>query len=219
MSTPAATLYALGCVLYELVTGRVPFVGDGPTAVISQHLNTPPVAPSWHREDCPPSLDRLIVGLLEKDPQKRPQDASTLLDQLTAIDPHEQPVQRSEGHILERLSRGVFVGREKELERLRNAFDEAMSGHGGLVMLVGEPGIGKTRTAQELETYARMRGAQVLQGRSHEQSGAPAFWPWVQVGGQWAQTNDLNSLTPLVASGGNELVRLFPALRTRPRFH
>ena len=49
-------------------------------------------------------------------------------------------------------------------------------------MLVGEPGIGKTRTAQELETYARMRGAKVLWGRAHEASGAPPYWPWVQVG-------------------------------------
>ena len=47
-------------------------------------------------------------------------------------------------------------------------------------MVAGEPGIGKTRTAQELATYAGMRGAQVLWGRSYESGGAPAYWPWVQ---------------------------------------
>src|SRR5207253_5752292 len=41
-------LYALGAVLYELVTGRPPFLGDDPLAVISQHINVAPVAPSWH---------------------------------------------------------------------------------------------------------------------------------------------------------------------------
>jgi serine/threonine protein kinase len=53
-ATPRSDLYAPGCVLYELVTGHPPFGGDDAVAVISQHLNTAPVAPSWHREDCPP---------------------------------------------------------------------------------------------------------------------------------------------------------------------
>jgi len=46
--TPRSDLYSLGCVLYEMVTGRPPFLGDDSVAVISQHINTAPVAPSWH---------------------------------------------------------------------------------------------------------------------------------------------------------------------------
>ncbi len=49
------------------------------------------------------------------------------------------------------------------------------------MLLAGEPGIGKTRTAEELARVARERGAQVLVGRCFEGEGAPAFWPWVQV--------------------------------------
>ena len=74
---------------------------------------------------------------------------------------------------LDRLAGGVFVGREKELAELRDAVDEALGGRGRLVLLVGEPGIGKTRTAEELATYARLRGAQVLWGRCYEGEGAP----------------------------------------------
>ena len=85
-------------------------------------------------------------------------------------------------------------------------------------MLVGEPGIGKTRAAQELETYAKMRGAQVLWGRAHEASGAPAYWPWVQAGRQWAGTNDLAGIASEMAQTQGELVRLFPELRSRPGF-
>ena len=76
---------------------------------------------------------------------------------------------------------GVFVGRERELDELRGVFEDAAAGRGRLVMLVGEPGIGKTRTAEELSSYARDRGAQVLWGPCHEGEGAPAYWPWVQI--------------------------------------
>ena len=70
--TPQSDLYSLGAMLYEMVCGRPPFVGDESVAIIGQHLNTPPVAPSWHRPDCPPGLEALILRLLEKDATKRP---------------------------------------------------------------------------------------------------------------------------------------------------
>ena len=75
-------------------------------------------------------------------------------------------------------SRDVFVGRQREMAELTAALEDAMSGHGRLVMLVGEPGIGKTRTAQELTALAEARGAQVLWGRCYEEQGAPPYWPW-----------------------------------------
>ena len=74
--TPRSDLYSLGAMLYEMVTGRPPFPGDDPTAVISQHINTPPVAPSWHTEHCPPDLEELILRLLAKDPGERPASAT-----------------------------------------------------------------------------------------------------------------------------------------------
>ncbi|MBE0610231.1 MAG: AAA family ATPase [Dehalococcoidia bacterium] len=112
---------------------------------------------------------------------------------------------------------GPFVGREKELERLRKAFDAALAGRGGLVMLVGEPGIGKTRTTEELEAYARSAGAAVLWGRAHESPGAPPYWPWIQVGSDWAAMAAAANveLPPTVIS---ELSRIFPVLGQHPAF-
>src|SRR5690242_1544985 len=74
-----------------------------------------------------------------------------------------------------------FVGRQRELATLNAAMADAVAGHGRIVMLAGEPGIGKTRTAQELADHASRRGAVVLWGRCHEEAGAPPYWPWVQI--------------------------------------
>ena len=79
---PRSDLYSLGAMLYEMVCGRPPFVGDESVAIIGQHLNTPPVAPSWHRPDCPPGLEALILRLLEKDPSKRPASAAEVREAL-----------------------------------------------------------------------------------------------------------------------------------------
>ena len=218
-STLKADLYSLGAMLYEMVTGRPPFLGDDPTAVISQHINTPPVAPSWVTEHCPPSLEEVILKLLEKDPGQRPANAAEVLSALEKVDPSQKSASHSDSNVLDRLARGVFVGRDKELDRLRKAFDEAFAGRGGLVMLVGEPGIGKTRTTQELETYARMRGAQVIWGRTHESTGAPPYWPWIQAGNQWAAGAGVapGALNLSPATVG-ELSRIFPDLRQQPGF-
>ena len=51
--TPKADLYSLGAMLYEMVTGRPPFLGDDSVSTIGQHINTPPVAPAWHNGQCP----------------------------------------------------------------------------------------------------------------------------------------------------------------------
>ncbi len=77
-------------------------------------------------------------------------------------------------------SGGVFVGRQSEIAELTLALEEALSGHGRVVMLAGEPGIGKTRTAQELAFHAERRGAQVISGWCYEEQGAPPYWPWIQ---------------------------------------
>jgi eukaryotic-like serine/threonine-protein kinase len=220
-STLRADLYSLGCMLYELVTGRPPFLGDDPTAVISQHINTPPVAPSWLTDRCPPGLEEVILNLLAKAPDDRPASADDVRDVLSRVDPAQKSASHSDSseNPLDRLARGVFVGRHNELDKLRKAFDGAFAGHGSLVMLVGEPGIGKTRTAQELETYARIRGASVLWGRTHESSGAPAYWPWYQVGNAYAATNDLGPIGQQLPPGTNgELSRIFPWLRQQPNF-
>ncbi|MCI0344695.1 MAG: serine/threonine protein kinase, partial [Chloroflexi bacterium] len=143
-------LYSLGAMLYEMVTGRPPFLGDEAVAIISQHIGTAPVAPSWHNPDAPPALERLILALLAKDPEKRPETAGEVRDALARIATAASTTgpaaaAREEANPLDRLAGGVFVGREREMDELRAGLDDALSGRGRLLLLMGEPGIGKTR--------------------------------------------------------------------------
>ena len=74
-----------------------------------------------------------------------------------------------------------FVGRENEMAELSAALDDAHSGRGRIIMLAGEPGIGKTRTAEALAELSTQRGFTTLWGRCSEQRGAPPYWPWAQI--------------------------------------
>jgi len=154
--TAKADLYALGAMLYEMVTGRPPFMGDDSVAIIGQHINTPPVSPTWHRADLPLALETIILQLLEKDPAKRPASAADVLKVLDMLETAKPQVavvpQAAASTASNPIYRRVFVGREAELKQLQSAFDGAMSGQGALMMVVGEPGIGKTATCEQLST-------------------------------------------------------------------
>jgi eukaryotic-like serine/threonine-protein kinase len=79
-------LYAVGCVLYMMLTGGPPFTGTNPMDVLDLHLHEPPVPLSLHRDDVPAALDRLVGELLAKDRADRPATAWTVRDRLTAIE-------------------------------------------------------------------------------------------------------------------------------------
>ena len=70
------------------------------------------------------------------------------------------------------------MGRSREMELLLVALAEANDGRGQVALLSGEPGIGKTRTAQELAHHAAAQGTRLLWGWCYEGEGAPSYWPW-----------------------------------------
>ena len=108
-----------------------------------------------------------------------------------------------------------FVGRERELGELRAGFADAAAGNGRLFMIVGEPGIGKTRLALEVAGHAAARGGRILWGRCWEGGGAPAYWPWVQAIRAYVRNSDAASLRAQLHSGAAYLAHLVPELRSR----
>ncbi|MET8467275.1 ATP-binding protein, partial [Micromonospora zamorensis] len=75
----------------------------------------------------------------------------------------------------------AIIGRDHPAGLLRAEFDRAATSHGGLVLVTGEPGIGKTTLVTSAAREARQRGALVLGAACWDSDSAPGYWPWVQV--------------------------------------
>lgn len=116
---------------------------------------------------------------------------------------------------LERSPGELFVGRERELEALRAAVDQGIAGRGRVVALAGEPGIGKTRTAQLLSDYAESHGLRVLWGRCHEEPGAPPYWPWYQVLRTYIASQDEATLVQVLGDAAGHIAELVPEISQR----
>ena len=82
-------------------------------------------------------------------------------------------------------------------------------------MLVGEPGIGKTRTAEEVMTYARRQNVQVLAGRCYEGEGAPAYWPWMQIVRAYLHDREPATLRQKMGSGAAAIGQVIPEVGER----
>ncbi len=108
---------------------------------------------------------------------------------------------------------GVFVGRERELSELGAGLDQAGGGRGSLFMLAGEPGIGKSRLADELAARARERGFLVLWGRCWEAGGAPAYWPWVQALRAHVRAMDPEDLAEQLGGGACHVAQMIPDVK------
>src|SRR5262249_35108017 len=106
-----------------------------------------------------------------------------------------------------------LIGREREVQELRGALDAALGGSGRIVLVGGEPGIGKTRLATVLADEAESLGLPVWWGRGWEDGSAPAFWSWNTALRRWLDRVGQQAVAGPAASCGAELAHVFPVLR------
>lgn len=169
-----ADLYALGCILFQLLTGRLPFIKATPFEVLQAHLFEEPPPPSrlCSNSYIQPELDDLVLSLLAKNPQQRIGYAQDVARQLAAISgdvwlPEPEPRPRAY------IYRPAFIGREPQLQIFTDRFDNLVREQGSLVMVGGESGIGKTRFMVEVGRKAAQRGILVLSGESLDAGAQP----------------------------------------------
>src|SRR5262245_27412415 len=106
-----------------------------------------------------------------------------------------------------------FVGRAAERTAIAAHVEAAREGNGRLVLVSGEPGIGKTRLVEE--ATAAWPRSRVLWGRCHETEGAPAYWAWTQALRTYVGGTPPDRLRAELGDGGAEVARVVPTLRTR----
>lgn len=143
-----ADLYALGCVTYELLTGRPPFVGPDARSILTQHLHSIPLPVTFWAEDIPEGLAELVSRLLAKNRQERLGHAADLTARMRELLGEPPPPPQSMAAY--NLYRPALVGRDNVLRILQSRMDALILQRGGLVLLGGESGVGKTRLLLEL---------------------------------------------------------------------
>lgn len=177
-----ADVYSLGCMLYEALTGRPPFLAESPLAVLLRHCEDLAPAPSVLAPQVPRALDSLVLHMLDKRPRDRIGYAEDVAAELARIErsldrslePEGGPRARTELSAGERprpyVYRPGLAGRQELVELLEELMFGARQrdGRGGCVALVGEGGVGKTRLAGELATRARERDLTVLTGECEQ---------------------------------------------------
>jgi DNA-binding SARP family transcriptional activator len=147
-------------------------------------------------------LQQLEQAILHQDPS------------LDLVGPATRPAEAARsGRGVERRAPEVFVGRERELNALLEALHDAVSGRGRLVLIGGEPGIGKSRLVEELAW--RAVEADVHWGRCWEAGGAPSYWPWVQAVRSYVRDRNPEQLRIELGSGAAEIAEFVVEIRER----
>lgn len=159
-----ADLYSLGVIFYEVLTGSRPFDAESAwnLIVLQAKQSVPP--PGEINDSVSPFLEAIVMKLLRSNPEERYENVEQLKrDLLAYLDKEESATSAA-------LSRGLmrcgFLGREDELAELEFVLDDVCKGSGGVVLVGGEAGVGKTALVEELRARAMLKGVSYFKGRS-----------------------------------------------------
>lgn len=202
----SSDLYSVGCLAYELITGRLPFEG-GVLEVVKAHIHQEPTPIRHFRPDVSDRLEAIVSKLMAKDQAHRYQQAAEVIADLAdlgGISIGASNIEQKKSY----LTSSVLVGRDKELGQLSEALEAVQAGQGRSVFVGAPAGVGKSRLVQELLLQAKLNEVLVLHGQCLE-SGMSPFEPLAQ------------ALRPIVAlSTPEEVAQFGPALaRVLPEFN
>ncbi|HTB20432.1 MAG TPA: protein kinase [Bryobacteraceae bacterium] len=208
---PRSDLFSFGCVLYEAATGVRPFRGSSLPEILREVVSGHPPAPTSLRPELPSGWDAILMRTLAKDRDRRYQSAADLF---SALEELRGSVPLAGPRMEEREPDPVF-GREKELGKLEELLSSAMQGSGGVVLVSGEPGIGKTALTGMFVYRAKKKHADLVlaRGACVEQYGAgEAYLPFLDVLGSLLQSPGRERVVALLRRHAPTWCLQFPAV-------
>jgi len=185
-------LYSLGVLMYELLTGRLPFTGDQEVAVAHSILHEDPITIRELTPDIPAELEHIVFKAMMKNLPSRYQSAQEMADDLARFREHDR---RRRAGIQEEIDliatqdvytarrerfQAPLVGRDGALERIRGLLREARSGEGMALCLSGEAGVGKTRLLEEIRQTCRRDGTRVIMAPCLFGGSASSYYPFAE---------------------------------------
>ena len=197
--------FSFGILLCALLGSAHPFRRASTAETLTAILRDPPDLSG----DLPQGLMLLIRRLLAKSRDDRYQsmaDVRADLGRLTANALAPEPQNETQGRI-------PLIGRDAERKELLRHLDEALGGRGSMVMIGGEPGIGKTHLITAILEAARHRGAYANIGHCYEMEGSPPYVPFIEMLERTARVAPKESFRHVLGDAASEVAKLMPELR------
>lgn len=207
--SPASDWYSVGVILYEALTGRVPFDGP-PLAVVMEKQQSIPKRPRELVPSVPEDLDNLCMALLSPEPEKRPSGQETLdyLGSQESRRRRRQPNSFSKGD--------AFIGRQKQFAELEKAFTDTLHGDSITVFIHGRAGMGKSALLERALRTIVGRRAVKLSGRCYERESVPykALDDLIDSLAHYlSRMEDQDELAAILPRDVHAIARLFPVIR------
>jgi tetratricopeptide (TPR) repeat protein len=197
--------FSFGVILAEMLSGSHPFRRGTTMETLSAILRDTPEI----RGDMPQSLRVVVRRMLAKTPEERFASMAEVCSELKRMAALSDS--GAEEHDGQRLP---AIGREAELKLLTRHLEEAMAGRGSVVLIGGEPGIGKTHLTTALAECAALRGALVRVGHCYEAEGSPPYTPYIEALESSVRTGSNKNLRFVLGEDAAEIARMMPELRT-----
>ncbi len=174
-------LYSLGMVFYEMLTGRRPFEGPDVNSIIYQQVAREPQAPTRIRRGIPPVIEKIVLKLICKDPADRYQSTQGLLEDLQRVAAGESPGILDRAAHRPRLNfRTRLIGRAGHTDKLQRLYQQAAGGSGGLCLISGEAGQGKSRLAEEFRVFVLKNTGTFISGKCFFQENKVPYQPFAE---------------------------------------
>lgn len=177
-----ADFYSLGILLYQWLTGQLPYQGKDSLETIHQHLSSTPMPPTQLNNTIPKVLEAITLVLLEKDPDNRYQSAEGLLEDINDLleigwDQPKKSLRQSYSPGILRI-KGRLYGRSKEMRLLKTAFQHTKSGNENFVLVGGNSGVGKTALVQAFQNEINSEHHFFLEGKFDQYQNTP-YSTWI----------------------------------------